>query len=327
MNRFATSRSVSPVLGVILLVAVSVILSTTVAVFVMDQADSLQSTNTDAAVKVDEKAAGAQLTAVSVDDPLTVQYNGLEVHTLTDTGDTYTIPAAPGETITVIENSSGEETVVLSYEVKHSQDLVGYWNFDDATETHAPDESGLDNDAEMGNVTLTNDAVDGTAAYFDGTGWLVADITEPPNERLTVAFWMKPEQQQHKFTHPFTVGDGHQYTTYMMPDPDYGKQLKYKTYPGDDRTEGQFGNYERHVWQHIVMAYDGEEIRMYINGTRAETISASGPVEFSNGSIEFGGKTSYSSGEWFYGEMDELRLYNRGLTDAQVADLYEATKP
>ena len=53
--------------------------------------------------------------------------------------------------------------------------------------------------------------------------------------------------------------------------------------------------------------------------TRAQT----GALATSDGPLRFGGNTVW--GEWFAGRLDELRVYNRALTAAEVAA--DVTRP
>ena len=67
----------------------------------------------------------------------------------------------------------------------------------------------------------------------------------------------------------------------------------------------------------IAMAcYDGATLRLYVNGTQAATLAVSGSILTSNSPLRIGGNTVWS--EWFSGLVDDVRIYNRVLTQAQI---------
>ncbi len=65
------------------------------------------------------------------------------------------------------------------------------------------------------------------------------------------------------------------------------------------------------------MTYDGTSLRLYVNGTLVRTTPATGAMATSTGALRIGGNNVW--GEWFAGTIDELNVYNRALTAAEVA--------
>jgi hypothetical protein len=69
------------------------------------------------------------------------------------------------------------------------------------------------------------------------------------------------------------------------------------------------------TWSHVAMTYDGSMLRLYINGADAGSRAASGtlvPVSPPEGGI-LGGDSA------FVGALDEMRLYRRALSAAEIA--------
>jgi hypothetical protein len=71
------------------------------------------------------------------------------------------------------------------------------------------------------------------------------------------------------------------------------------------------------TWSHIATTYDGANQRFYVNGVLVGTTPGAGSITVSNGSIRIGGDAS-STGEFFHGLIDEVRLYNRALSAAEI---------
>jgi hypothetical protein len=80
-------------------------------------------------------------------------------------------------------------------------------------------------------------------------------------------------------------------------------------------------------WAHVAATFDGTTGKVYINGREA----ASGPFSFARGTTAGMTIGNNNSSSWdncpgaLYGDVDEVRIYNRGLTAAQVAYLADTT--
>ena len=62
--------------------------------------------------------------------------------------------------------------------------------------------------------------------------------------------------------------------------------------------------------------YDGSNLRIFLNGTQTAQQAVSGSITTSTGALGIGGNSVW--GEWFNGWIDEVRIYNKALTAAQI---------
>jgi len=69
-------------------------------------------------------------------------------------------------------------------------------------------------------------------------------------------------------------------------------------------------------WSHLAASYDGSALRLYVNGLEVGNVAASGNLLASPDPLTLGGDLPY--GEFFLGQMDELRIYNKVLTPAEI---------
>ena len=75
------------------------------------------------------------------------------------------------------------------------------------------------------------------------------------------------------------------------------------------------------VWTHIFVTWDGTNIFIYKNGVLTQTISAPGPQSLSNDIVGIG---ATGLGTLFFsGSLDDVRIYNRALSSAEVKQLYQ----
>ena len=75
------------------------------------------------------------------------------------------------------------------------------------------------------------------------------------------------------------------------------------------------------TWTHEALTYDGTTIRLYINGVEAASKPQTGAVKSSTDPLWIGGNTPF--GEYFQGLLDELRVYKRALTPAEIQSRHE----
>lgn len=115
------SRAVSPVIGVILMVAITVILAAVIGTFVLNLGDN-QEQNAVAGVDITQNAAqDVTVTAISMDgaDKVIVKKDGTTEFNLTSVGGSNTVTGnSGGETITVIAELEGKQNVIQTYTVR-----------------------------------------------------------------------------------------------------------------------------------------------------------------------------------------------------------------
>ena len=78
------------------------------------------------------------------------------------------------------------------------------------------------------------------------------------------------------------------------------------------------------TWMHIACTYDGSKLRIYVNGLSKASKSHSGPITTST---VFGRLMNYREGGYnTEGDAANFKIYNRGLTAAEITQNYNAQK-
>ncbi len=73
------------------------------------------------------------------------------------------------------------------------------------------------------------------------------------------------------------------------------------------------------TWTHIAGTWDGTDIRVFINGVQDGIASYSGGVlSGDGGNVTFGGNTGAPAGEFFQGQIDEVRVWNLARSESQI---------
>ncbi len=76
------------------------------------------------------------------------------------------------------------------------------------------------------------------------------------------------------------------------------------------------------TWQHLVMTYDGSSLKVYLNGTQAASVPASGSIS-STSEVMYLGKLPFSPNDFMFGgKLDEVGLWNKALTASEVSCMY-----
>jgi hypothetical protein len=202
---------------------------------------------------------------------------------------------------------------------------VADFRFNEAAGSVALDGSGTGNNGNMSaGVTRALDAERGKVAQFSGIGSIITvadsdslDLTAG----LTLEAWVKPSALGGWRTVMFKEGDGI-LPRYVLNANDFtptpAAYLHIDFLPDGIRSERTLGLNE---WTHLAVTYDGEMIRLFVNGEEKESRSESGPIRVSDGRLLIGGTTW---GQWFKGRMDDVRVYPVAVAEAQIkADMKE----
>jgi hypothetical protein len=70
------------------------------------------------------------------------------------------------------------------------------------------------------------------------------------------------------------------------------------------------------AWSHLASTYNGSTLRLYVNGVLVSSTAMSGSLAASSGVLRIGGNGVWP--EWFAGLIDEVRVYNRALSAAEI---------
>jgi len=162
----------------------------------------------------------------------------------------------------------------------------------------------------------------GNAAHFNGSAHCLTDVPIRSGTTFTVAFWMnKPDDTSMALVARPIAGANE----FWLVDTDSGAKLRFWTYdaPANANAVVELSpGYAQNTWTHVAVSYDGSSARrLYINGVLA---MAGGPVQedTSTQPIYIGCSYVNSTMSNFYnGLLDDVRVYDRALQTAEVADL------
>ncbi|MBP9758376.1 prepilin-type N-terminal cleavage/methylation domain-containing protein [Candidatus Dojkabacteria bacterium] len=204
--------------------------------------------------------------------------------------------------------------------------LMGWWKMDEASWGTVTDSSGNGN-----NGTTVNGASIVGGKYGNGGNFVRASsqrVIIPDNSALegfgtmSVSAWVNAASNPpDTTTHTILAKGDNTYRLYVgWP----------KTYTFDMDTPGGICYTDSGVqmnstvgWVNVVGTYNGANCKIYINGELKATypISPGGAVLTNNYELWFGNNSQYTFRSWD-GKMDDIRIYNRALSDTEVQALY-----
>ena len=217
--------------------------------------------------------------------------------------------------------------------IKHGigDQLVGEWTFD---QDNADDSSGFGNDGSLEgglDVTDFHDGVMGRAVEFNGSSnYIKVDSVVVSNPTsLTITSWFKKQGEGSNYecvlhqgsdtsigSSAYWMGvDLNDYLTATI-----GARTGVGWAAGRTTTKTVLGE-----WNYLVASWNGSIVKVYINGeyNRQYTLTTYSSINTPTRM----GASSDSSNYQFNGSIDDVRIYTKALTSAQIQQHYAEGLP
>ena len=218
-----------------------------------------------------------------------------------------------------------------------SDGLVGYWPFNG----NAKDQTSFENHGTVKGATLTTDRCDrGNSAYeFNGINNVieVANSESLSNvESITMSAWILLDslrnREQGILTKWFQLQDCNKntdaYVLIISKSDNTGNIPKlvgatsryfyYQNQSTDTITNS--------IWQHVLFVHD-KNIggKLYLDGEVVNIYSQNGSICSSTNPLYFGADNNFGKlWRFFDGKIDDIAIWNRPLSDSEVAQVYNA---
>jgi hypothetical protein len=237
-----------------------------------------------------------------------------------------TVPNGSHTLTAVARDASGNETtsapVALDVQNTAIPGLVAAWGFDDASGMNATDATGNGHTGVLYNAAWSaNGKFGGALSFNDVDSWVT--VEDAPDLHLTSGMtleaWVLP-----------TAING--FETVVLKERPGG--LSYALYANNaesgpgvptgwvqtqaDYDLGAMGTsiVPLNAWTNLATTYDGQAVRLYVNGALVQTVEVFGDMHNSGEALRMGGNGVW--GEFFSGLIDEVRIYNRPLSTEEI---------
>jgi len=236
---------------------------------------------------------------------------------------TYNDPTSTKETwagrLVVLASNGGTSGVLVTT----IPGLMGYWKMDEGSGTQLRDSSGFGNNASTLGSPAWTPVANGFALTLNGsTHAVVSDqVNLNATTALTLAAWVKPNVlATQDLISRATFGSVDGYALSLLSSGKasvhFNQASSGDIYRLDSSTSYPVtGN----TWMHVAATYDGSTMRLYINGVEEDWTP--GPAAIAASALNVGIAGQSNGSRRYRGDMDDVRIYSRALTPAEVAAL------
>lgn len=239
----------------------------------------------------------------------------------------------------VVENEAGSDSIIKEDYIHvflPDYGPVAYWSFDEGNGDTAHDYSGYGNDGTIYGASWTN-GISGSALDFDGEDDYI-EVAADDNLNFgssidfTFGAWIKAETIQ--LIYPAIIGRrnppaANGYVFFLSCDGTgtngrLAVQLNNGTHYTNYRSTS--ADLRDNIWHHVAATGDRDGfLTFYVDGNPKGQfdISDMGNIN-STSNVFIGWEEQNPDGTHFNGIIDEVRIYNRALSQAEIRQLYGA---
>jgi hypothetical protein len=208
--------------------------------------------------------------------------------------------------------------------------LVGWWKFDENSGTTAADSSGNRNTATIHNGGWADGKI-GAALQMNGGNDGIVTVPLSASLRstadtITVMGWAYRTMQGNMGV----VGHGYPYLFLGF----HGMQFKWQIYNTNGKTASCYADPKSgatiNQWFHLAGTYDGRTLLLYVNGVQIcrQQLWREAPIGMPDMPFTLSGYLRETGDilDEITGRIDDVRIYNRALSETDIRDIYEGGK-
>ena len=219
---------------------------------------------------------------------------------------------SPGE----VNSLYNETTTTAALGTISNPSTIAYYKMQDAT-----DETGSYNGTAT-NVDFNVQGKYGFAGLFNGTNSKISTSLTSLPESFTISCWAnahKASDNYHVIVGNYTTAGG----WYLA----MNNSMKFVFYNKSGSSASYYqstATYQYGEWYHFCVVFThNSDIKAFINGNK-ETFSASIPAGTNSNGVQIGvvGTYSSSTNTEFDGKIDQVRIFNKAISDVEVTKLY-----
>src|SRR5919197_1558180 len=197
--------------------------------------------------------------------------------------------------------------------------LVAAYSFNNVSGTSVADLSGNNNAGTTSGAVATDGGKYGGALSFDGVNdWITVNDSNSLDltTGMTLMAWVNPTALAGSWRTVIFKEGGAGSIDYSLYAAESTNKPVGQVYVDGEQNALGTTSLAPSTWTHLAVTYDGATLKLYVNGVVAGSKSVSGAITPTTGAPRIGGNNIWS--EWFQGVIDEVRVYNRALTQAEI---------
>jgi len=195
--------------------------------------------------------------------------------------------------------------------------LVAAYGFEEGSGTAVGDASGSNNSGVASGTTWSTAGKFGNALVFNGTSSQVT-IPDAPSLRLTTAMtleaWVFPTTAPTGWR---AIVDKNVDGYYLFASTDNGNRpAGGGTWTSGNQNTFGLSPIPVNAWTHLATTFDGATVRLFVNGVQVASQAQTAALAPTTATLQIGAD-AYPT-EHFAGMIDEVRVYNRALSAAEI---------
>ncbi len=216
-----------------------------------------------------------------------------------------------------------------------TKDLVSLWTFDNSDiEGKTVKDFWGKNDGEINGAPKIVEGNIGEALKFDGAKDWVEIPSDPSldfdENSVTLTVWIKPHGGEDNWI--LYDGDGGRAAYALVHDDRAASDTFGISFWNTAGVRVNFfgdGKYKHPLdeWYYVVGLLDGNKIKLYVNGEFEKETDFDGKIRQNTQDPIHIGRYGYADGYFVDGTIDEICIYGRALTDAEIEANYKAKSP
>lgn len=214
--------------------------------------------------------------------------------------------------------------------------LIDYWDFTSNYSSNINNISLTPLDLTTGEFVTDRNNIASNAFRVNGYQRLNLDAEthndfRPTSGNITISLWIKPNIADCGY-YPILAKQGNVTNTFnafalglVNNKNDQSKSEIYAQIGINGTIHKVLKNIDLtsidNKWTHVVLTFDGSEIKLYINNSLADSKMQSGAIDFSQSNVD------QEFGRDYNGYFDDLAIYNRALSASEMTHLYTGLAP
>ena len=215
--------------------------------------------------------------------------------------------------------NANSDDVTLSFSVAQppSAGLVAAYGFNEGSGASVHDASGNGHMGSISGATWSTQGKFGQALAFNGLdNWVTVNASSllELTTGMTLEAWVFPTTTTG--TRDILLKEGENVDIYNLYACNWRGLPESNVFVDGVNRVAEGPVFPANVWTHVAGTYDGTTLRLYLDGVEVASTAISGSIAPSTGPVRIGGNSIW--GEYFQGRIDEVRIYDRALTSAEI---------
>lgn len=202
--------------------------------------------------------------------------------------------------------------------------LVGYWPFNEGAGNTTVDASGNGHDGELiDNPAWVQGIYDSALSFGVGGEYVLVpdDDALDLSDALTYMGWFNLSEPIAGQRRMMSKND----SIFFLFDFSDPISLDFLVKPNNDFAESTTVDWIVGDWYHFAGTYDGDALRIYINGALEGEATGVAPIATSDLDLWIGADDWQPGITTFPGILDEIRVYSTALTESEIGEVMEST--